>query len=119
MDFNVVTLEIADLIVHFDYFDKLVTEAVTNTTTTFAEDQEKIRKKSKEHQALFFPGINFYDAKKQLHPLPKMKVLIVAKLQGIKAKEIHELVEKLTKDAKKIKKLYLAITKSNKAIGVG
>jgi hypothetical protein len=111
MDFNVVALEIADLIVHFDYFDKLVSDVLSKTTDTSSEEQSKIRNKSKEHLSRFFAGADFYDAKKQLKHLNKMIAPIIAKLGGMKNKEIHDLVEKLEKDAKKIKKLYLSLTR--------
>jgi hypothetical protein len=110
MDFNIVTLEIADLIVHFDYYDSLVSDALSKTAGLY-EEQNKIRFKSKEHLAEFFTGADFYTRKNQLLPLAGMKDAITAKLKGMKAKDIHELVEKLEKDAKKMKKLYKSLTK--------
>ena len=112
MNFNVVTLEIADLIAHFDYYDRLVSDALSKSTEGFSDEQAKIRNKSKEHLALFFAGTEFYNQQQQLRPLSETKGLIIAKLEGMKTKEIHELVEKLAKDAKKIKKLYLLLTKN-------
>jgi 3-methyladenine DNA glycosylase/8-oxoguanine DNA glycosylase len=104
MDFNIVTLEIADLITHFDYYDRLVSAVGSS------EEQIKIRQKSQEHLAQFFSGADFYNGKSQLRPLAEMKGAIIAKLEGMKAKDIHDLVEKLEKDAKKIKKLYKSLT---------
>jgi predicted transcriptional regulator len=110
MDFNVVTLEVADLIVHFDYYDRLVSEVVSKAGD-FSDEQAKIRNKSKEHLSLFFAGTEFYNSKKQLKPLTETKGAIIAKLADMKTKDVHDLIEKLEKDAKKIKKLYLALTK--------
>jgi predicted transcriptional regulator len=105
MDYNIVTLEIADLLVHFDYYDQLVTEACAT------EEQAKIRNKRKEHLALNFANAKFHDSKKQLLPLNQLKELIIVRLKLMKNKEVHELVEQLEKDTKKIKKLYKALAK--------
>src|ERR1700754_288424 len=109
MDFNIVTLEIADHIVHFNYYDNLVSEAL-NKTAGSGEEQAKIRDKSKDHLAQFFAGSDFFSDQNQLRPLIEIKGAIVSKLEGMKAKDIHDLVEKLEKDAKKIKKLYKSLT---------
>jgi hypothetical protein len=111
MDFNIVTLEIADLITHFDYYDTLVSDALSKTAVG-AEDQTKIRSKSREHLAEFFADVKFYNAQKQILTLSQIKGLIIAKLSGMKSAEIHGLVEKLEKDAKKMKKLYKSMAKS-------
>jgi hypothetical protein len=111
MDYNVVTLEIADLITHFDYYDSLISEALVKTSASAFDEQTKIRNKSKEHLAQFFDDTEFYNRKKQLRPLSEIKGVIIDKLESMKTKEIHDLVEKLEKDAKKIKKLYLLLTK--------
>ena len=108
MDFNIVSLEIADHIAHFDYYDNLIS-ARGSKDTGFDEEQTKIRNKSQEHLAEFFAGTKFYNAKKQILPLSQMSSLITSKLEGTKPKDIHALVEKLEKDAKKIKKLYKAL----------
>lgn len=105
MDYNIVTLEIADLLVHFDYYDQLVTEAGAT------EEQAKIRNKRKEHIVLYFANTKFYDSKKQLLQLSQLKKLIIDRLKVMKNKEIHELVEQLEKDTKKMKKLYKALIK--------
>jgi hypothetical protein len=110
MDFNIVTLEIADLITHFDYYDTLVSDALSNNLGS-ADEQTKIRNKSKEHLTAFFADTDFYNEHKQLLSLSEMKGLIIAKLQGMKTTDIHDLVEKLEKDAKKIRKLYKSLTK--------
>lgn len=105
MDFNVVTLEIADHIVHFDYYDRLVSE------TGRTEELAKIKSKSKEHLAEFFADAEFYDKNKLLRPLFEMRGSIAPKLVSMKPKDIHALIEKLEKDAKKIKKLYKSLAK--------
>ena len=104
MDFNIVTLEVADLLIHFDYYDQLITGG--------PDEQAKIRNKRSEHLADLFPGAVFYDAKQKLHPLTKLKGPIIARLSQMKNKDIHELIEKLEKDTKKMKKLYKAQAKS-------
>ncbi|MFC0513553.1 hypothetical protein ACFFGT_05050 [Mucilaginibacter angelicae] len=110
MNYNVVALEISDLIAHFTYFDGLVSDAISKSMGS-SEEQTKIRNKSKDHLEQFFAGTEFFDGQGQVLPLTKTKGLIIAKLEGMKNKEVHELVEKLEKDAKKIKKLYLSLTK--------
>jgi len=100
MDYNIVTLEIADHISHFDYYERLVFEA-----GSALDDQIKIRTKHDEHLA------GFYQQGKQLLFLHEMTGKIVAKLEGMKNKDIHDLVEKLEKDAKKMKKLYKELGK--------
>lgn len=111
MDFNIVTLEIADLIAHFDYYDTLVSDAL-GTSAGADEEQIKIRNKSQEHLALFLTGVEFYNRKKQLLSLSELKTPLMVKLQGMKSKDIHDLVEKLEKDAKKVKKLYKSLAKT-------
>jgi hypothetical protein len=111
MDFNVVALEISDLIAHFDYYDNLVAGILSKGADAGEEEQTKIRAKSEEHLARFFAGVEFYNTDKQLRPLSKIKGPIIANLEGMKTKDIHDLIEKLEKDAKKIKKLYLSLTK--------
>lgn len=103
MDFNIITLEIADLLIHFDYYDRLVSETGPN------EEQTRIRDKSKEHLAEFFADARFYNNSRQLLPLAEMQGPIKAKLQGMKVKDIHALVEKLEKDVKKMRKLYKSL----------
>jgi len=105
MDFNVVALEISDLIAHFDYYDQLVTQEGV------AEEQNKLRIKNREHLAKLFADVTFYNDNKQLRPLYETKDAIIAKLQGIKTNDVHDLIEKLEKDAKKMKKLYKSLTK--------
>lgn len=105
MDFNIVTLEIADLLTHFNYYNQLVTGA--------AEEQAKLHKKHEEHLALFFAGVNFYNEKNELLTLPELKALITPKLTELKSKEIHGLVEQLERDTKKMKKLYKATAKKS------
>jgi len=100
MDYNIVTLEIADHISHFDYYDRLVSEIGGSS-----DDQIKIRTKHNEHLA------GFYQQGKQLLFLHEVTGKILAKLESMKNKEIHELVEKLEKDAKKMKKLYKELGK--------
>ncbi|OOQ57167.1 hypothetical protein [Mucilaginibacter pedocola] len=105
MDFNIVTLEIADHLVHFNYYDQLITDA------NFADEQVKLRKKRDEHLTELFAGLNFYDKKSQLLSLTQLRALIIPKLADVKNKQIHELVEQLEKDTKKMKKLYKASVK--------
>lgn len=105
MDFNVVALEISDLIAHFDYYDRLITNA------TVSEEQNRLRDKNREHLAKFFADVEFYNDEKQLRPLYETKDSIVFKLKSIKTSDVHDLVEKLEKDAKKMKKLYKSLTK--------
>lgn len=109
MNYNVVVLEISDLIAHFHYYDSLASEAIAKSIGS-SEEQTKIRNKSKDHLTQFLSGLELYNRSKQLRTLKELKEPIVAKLQGMKSKEIHELVEKLEKDAKKMKKLYLSLT---------
>jgi len=105
MDFNVVALEISDLIAHFDYYDRLI------TNTVVAEEQTRLRDKNREHLAKFFKDVEFYNNSKQLRPLYETKDSIIFKLKSIKTNDVHDLVEKLEKDAKKIKKLYKSLNK--------
>lgn len=102
MDLHIVALEVSDLIAHFDYYNNLVTGG---------DEQAKLRSKNQEHLAKYFADIEFYNAARQLRPLYETKDAIIAKLEGMKAGDIHDLVEKLEKDAKKMKKLYKALTK--------
>lgn len=106
MDFNVVALEISDLIAHFDYYDRLINNAGV------AEEQTRLRDKNRERLAGYFGDVAFYDDGKQLRPLYQTKDSIVHKLKSIKTNEVHDLVEKLEKDAKKMKKLYKSLKKS-------
>ena len=108
MDFNIATLEIADHITHFDYYDTLVSDTLRKTDVP-TDEQTRIRQKSREHLEQFFSGAEFYTANKQLRPLAELIVPIKAKLQGMKTKDIHELIEKLEKDARKIRKLYKSL----------
>lgn len=110
MDFNVVTLEIFDHLFHFHYFDNLVNQ-MQGKEDDAVEEQEKINNKSKEHLTKFFAGTTFCDEHNQLRPLAEIKGTIIAKLEGTKSKDIHDMVEKLEKDAKKMKKLYVSLTK--------
>ena len=105
MDFNVVALEISDLIAHFDYYNRLISNA------SVAEEQTRLRNKNKEHLAKFFADVKFYDSNKQLRPLYQTKDSIVHKLKSIKTGDVHDLIEKLEKDAKKMKKLYKSLIK--------
>ena len=107
MDFNVVALEISDLIAHFDYYDRLINNA------SVAEEQTKLRSKYQEHLAKFFADVEFYDNNKQLRPLYNTKDSIVHKLKSIKTTDVHDLIEKLEKDAKKMKKLYKSLFKKD------
>ena len=107
MDFNVVALEISDLIAHFDYYDSLV------TNESVAEEHSKLKNKNQEHLAKFFADLSFYNDSKQLRPLYETKAAIVTKLEGLKTNEIHDLIEKLEKDAKKMKKLYKSLNKKD------
>lgn len=111
MDFNLVTLEVADLITHFDYFNNLVSDALVKPNKAALEDQTKIRNKSQEHLSDFLSGVQFYNSKKQLKSVTELKDVLATKLKSMEAKEIHELIEKLEKDAKKIRKLYKSLTK--------
>ena len=108
MDFNVVALEISDLIAHFDYFDRLITDE------SVADEQNKLRNKNREHLTKFFADVTFYDSGKHLRPLYDTKDAIITKLRGIKTSDVHDLVEKLEKDAKKMKKLYKALSKAQR-----
>lgn len=105
MDFNVVALEISDLIAHFDYYDRLITNA------SVSEEQARLRSKNQERLAKFFADVEFYDSNKQLRQLYQTKDSIIHKLKSIKTNDVHDLIEKLEKDAKKIKKLYKSLTK--------
>ena len=105
MDFNVVALEISDLIAHFDYYDRLITNA------SVSEEQTRLRNKNQERLANFFADVKFYDSNKQLRPLYQTKDAIIHKLKSIKTNDVHDLIEKLGKDAKKIKKLYKSLIK--------
>ncbi|MGY3212831.1 hypothetical protein [Mucilaginibacter sp. HD30] len=105
MDFNVVALEISDLIAHFDYYDRLITNKSVD------EEQTRLRSKNQEHLAKFFADVEFYSNSKQLRPLYETKDSIIFKLKSIKTNEVHDLVEKLEKDAKKMKKLYKSLNK--------
>ncbi len=105
MDFNVVALEISDLIAHFDYYDRLI------TNVSSSEEQNRLKNKNREHMAKFFADVEFYDNNKQLRPLYETKDLIIFKLKSVKTNDVHDLVEKLEKDAKKMKKLYKSLMK--------
>ena len=100
MDYNVVALEISDLIAHFDYYDSLITNKSVD------DEQTRLRNKNQEHVAKVFADIAFYNIDKQLRPLYETKELIIHKLKSIETSDVHELIEKLEKDVKKIKKLY-------------
>jgi len=110
MDFNIVTLEIASHIIHFDYYDQIVS-GIANQTTGASEEQIKIRNKSREHLSEFFSGDDFFDSKDQLRPLYELSSVITTKIKIMKSKDVHALIEKLEKDAKKMKKLYKALSK--------
>ena len=110
MDFNIVTLEIADHIIHYDYYNRLVLEAVSAASEQ-QEEHLRIQNKSKEHLTKFFSGVKFYNADSFVRPLPEISKEITAKIQELKSSDIHDLVDKLERDAKKMKKLYKALTK--------
>jgi len=112
MDFNIVILEITDHINHFDYYDRLVSEAVGSTGGSY-DEQSKIRNKSKEHLNEFFQGTEIYHTDGKLKPLSEIADFIREKLTQLKTKNIHELIEKLERDAKKMKKLYKFLNKQN------
>lgn len=101
MDFNVATLEAADHIIHFAYYEQLITNSAD-------EELIKIKNKYTEHLSVYFPEISFYTAEKQLIPLPELYRFVLGKLKGMKSNDIHQLIEKLEKDAKKVRKLYKA-----------
>lgn len=106
MDFNVVALEVSDLIAHFNYYDRLI------TNLSVVDEQNKLRSKHQEHLAKFFAGVEFYGDNKQLRPLNETKDQIIFKLKSIKTSDVHDLIEKLEKDAKKMKKLYKHLNKT-------
>ncbi len=99
-------LEISDLIAHFDYYDHLINNA------TVAEEQTRLKTKHREHLAKYFSGVAFYD-NERLNPLSETKEGIIFKLKSIKTNEVHDLIEKLEKDAKKMKKLYKSLNKKD------
>jgi len=100
MDYNIVALEISDLIAHFEYYDNLITNKSVD------DEQTKLRNKNQEHVTKVFADTAFYNSDKQLRPLYETKDLIIHKLKSIETSDVHELIEKLEKDVKKIKKLY-------------
>lgn len=100
MDYNIVTLEIADLLIHFDYYDQLITGN--------PDEQVKAKNKRQEHLAAFLNDEALQGGEYLSRPLSEWRGLISARLPGLKNSEIHELVEKLEKDAKRMKKLYKA-----------
>jgi predicted protein tyrosine phosphatase len=108
MDLHIVTLEITNLVIAFDHYDSLVSGILSENAGS-NEEHQKIRAKSTEHLAVLFNDVSFYDEQNQLKPLAAIKDIVSNKLADLKAKDIHELVEKLEKDAKKMKKLYKAI----------
>jgi hypothetical protein len=110
MDFNIVTLEIADHITHFNYFENLISKISGQSAEPF-EDHTKISNKHKEHLNESFAEIDFYNAEGQLLPVLEVSSLIKHQFARIKAKDVHALVETLEKDVKKIKRLYKAINK--------
>ena len=106
--FKYCQLEITTLIITFDHYDQLVSRYLVESAGSH-EEHDKIRQKSTAHLSGFIGDTAFYDENKGLKQLSDIKTLIKAKLAGFDAKVIHELVEKLEKDAKKMKKLYKAL----------
>ncbi|RKR84274.1 hypothetical protein BDD43_4506 [Mucilaginibacter gracilis] len=113
MNIDIITLEIADNITHFAYYDMLVSDAISKSAGSY-DEQNKIREKSKKHMSEFFADANFYNTKKQLKNLPEMKDIIQAKIAGMKEDDVEDFVENLKKDSKKIKKLYKSLLESKK-----
>lgn len=105
MDLNNVTLEITTLIIAFDHYDTLVSRHLRDSLGS-GEEHQKIRNKNREHIEAFFNDATFYTQDKKLKPLDEVKEVIKNKLADTKTNEIHDLVEKMEKDAKKMKKLY-------------
>jgi CHASE3 domain sensor protein len=105
MDLNNVTLEITTLIIAFDHYDVLVSDHLRDSLGT-NEEHQKILNKNREHIEAFFNDASFYSQGKNLKPLDEVKEVIKNKLADMKTKEIHDLVEKMEKDARKMKKLY-------------
>jgi hypothetical protein len=107
MDYNVVALEVWDHIAHFDYYNNLVTGG---------EEQARLGNKNSERIVKYFTGLEFYNADKQLCPLFEIRDAIIAKLKAMKGNDIHDLIEKLEKDAKKMRKLYKSLSKQQELL---
>ncbi|PTQ96607.1 hypothetical protein C8P68_10492 [Mucilaginibacter yixingensis] len=101
MDLPIVTLEITNLVIAFDHFDSLIAQSAAGN-----EDYLKMHAKGRDHLSIFA----VYDGHGHLKTLPVIKQTIAAGLSGLKTKDVHELVERLEKDVKKLKKLYKAVT---------
>ncbi|GAB3931662.1 hypothetical protein [Mucilaginibacter myungsuensis] len=107
MDYNIITLEIATLLIHFDHYDQLLAGPT--------EEQIKIRNKKKEHLAEFLKEADLPEGIYLTQPITEWTNSITQSLPKVKNKDIHELVEKLEKDVKKIKKLYKETVKKEVA----
>lgn len=110
MDLQIVTLEVTSLIIAFDHYERLTFNALSKNAG-LNDDYQKILNKNAEHLAESFNQVQIYDAQRQLKNLPVIKEAIYIRLAGMKSNEIHELVEHLEKDTKKMKKLYKLTSK--------
>ncbi|WP_413667676.1 hypothetical protein ACEN9X_24765 [Mucilaginibacter sp. Mucisp86] len=111
MDLNNVTLEITGLIITFDHYDALAANLLSKEKSGLNDEFEKIRSKNSGHLRVFFGDTTFYDQDKQLKKLSEIKTAIKDRLEGVDAKKVHEFIERLEKDAKKMRKLYKALQK--------
>lgn len=109
MDLNNVTLEITGLIITFDHYEALAANLLSKGKSGFSDEYEKIRNKNSSHLRAFFGDTAFYDEDKQLKKLSEIKAAIKAGLEGADTKKVHEFIERLEKDAKKMRKLYKAL----------
>jgi len=114
MNIDLTTLEIADNITHFDYYDSLVSDAISKSGGNY-DEQNKIREKSKKHLSDFFAEANFYNSKKQLKNLADMKDIIKGKIAEMKENDVDDFVNKLKKDVKKMQKLYKSLLSGKKS----
>lgn len=110
MDLNIITLDIINSIITYDYYDMLTDSEISKRAGSY-DKLTKIREKARQHMGKHFEGAVFHDSKKRLLALGKLKDVVSSRIGGLSKKELEELNEALIKDAKKITKLYKEVIK--------
>ena len=109
MDLNIVTVEIIKSIMEYDYYDALLSTALSERAGKH-DKLNKIRQKSAEHIGMTFEGIKFTDSKGQLLAPGKLIALVRPKIENMPKKDLKDFADTLKNDAKKVFMLYKEVT---------
>jgi len=110
MDLNIATVEIIKSIMEYDYYDALLSTALSERVGKH-DKLNKMRQKSAAHIGTTFEGIKFTDSKGQLLAPAKLIDLFRPKIENMPKKELKDFADTLKNDAKKVFKLYREVVK--------